>query len=158
MASKDRRGDRERRGEDEPEVRIGEVSHGAFSFGDHSGVVSPVSGAFLDEEARVLVMALRELRADLARVRATGEVVALATELELVQAEIAGTGSVTPRRLARLREAVAGAHTAVGILASGAAIVHAMERLGELSQRRPTGHTPPGPSTSSDDDEWPEPE
>ncbi|MFK4253170.1 hypothetical protein [Streptomyces angustmyceticus] len=134
------------------------MSHGAFNFGSHSAVVSPVSGAFLDEEARVLVLALRELRADLARVRPTADVVALATELELVQAEIAGTGSVTSRRLARLWEAIAEAHTVVGVLASGAAFVEAMERLGALSQRPPTGHTPPGPSTSSDDDEWPEPE
>ncbi|MFK0261907.1 hypothetical protein ACIQU1_11300 [Streptomyces angustmyceticus] len=134
------------------------MSHGAFAIGGHHAVVSSVSGASLDEETHALVTVVQALRADLASIRSTDEVASLAMELAVVQFEIEGTGSVTPRRLARLREAVAEAHAMLGLLASGAALVHVMERLGALTQRPPTGHTPPGPSTSSDDDEWPEPE
>ncbi|GAA2307434.1 hypothetical protein OHT20_00820 [Streptomyces caniferus] len=152
MASKDRRED------EEPEIHIGNVQGSAFSIGDHNTVVSPVSGSSLDPVTNELATVVRELRADLARVRPTAEVDVLAAELEGAQAEIEQTGSVTPGRLARLRQVIAQAQAVVGFLASGAALTQVMGRIGASPQMPPTRHTSPGPSTSSDDDEWPESE
>ncbi|MGW6545469.1 hypothetical protein ACWGBH_21850 [Streptomyces massasporeus] len=146
----------------------------------HSGWV-PVPVPPLDEDTRELLALLGEVRSDLTRLRTTDEIAALRDECDAAVEEISRTGHLTPDLAARLRDRLAAAEPALSVLASGVALarsLHLMEArphtprpAAESAQgarpkpaghsrpgtRNPLGHTPPGPSTGSDDDEWPDP-
>ncbi|WP_175435238.1 hypothetical protein [Streptomyces hawaiiensis] len=149
-----------------------------FTPGDGRwGYVSPPPP---DASAVELLAVLGEVRSDLAPLQGTDEIVALRDECDAAVEEISRTGRVTPDLIARLRARLAAAGPAQPFLASGTALARSLDRLeahlptarpvGEASMRTmpagrarpggyetPAGHTPPGPSTGSDDDEWPDP-
>ncbi|MEV5105871.1 hypothetical protein ACFQ7G_35665 [Streptomyces massasporeus] len=140
-----------------------------------------------DVDTRELLALLAEVRSDLARLQSTSEITALRDACDAAVEEISRTGHVTPDLVARLRDRLAAAGPAPSVLASGVALARTLDlveaRLGaprpvaESAQRArpkpsghsrpgsygthsgltPPGHTPPGPSTGSDDDEWPDP-
>ncbi|MEU1577136.1 hypothetical protein ABZ519_39505 [Streptomyces collinus] len=133
-----------------------------------------------DQQVAELLALLREVRADLERLRSTDEITALRDECDAAEAEISGTGRLTPGLVTRLRDRLEAARTALSPLASVVGLIQALAQvegpLGypETDGRRamrprpsgrerpgaygaPAGHTPPGPSTGSDDDEWPDP-
>ncbi|MEU3935857.1 hypothetical protein AB0E85_28035 [Streptomyces sp. NPDC029044] len=134
-----------------------------------------------DRHVAELLVLLREVRSDLDRLRSTDEIRALRDECEEAEQEISRTGRVTPGLVARLRARLEAAQTAVSPLASVVGLVQSLalvegptlgppEAGGQHPMRpwpvgrarpggygAPAGHTPPGPSTGSDDDEWPDP-
>jgi hypothetical protein len=133
-----------------------------------------------DEHVAALLALLREARSDLQRLQSTDEITALRDECDEAVEEISRTGRVTPGLVARLRTRLAAADPATSLLASVVGLVQSLDlaesRPGtpEPDGRRlmrplpsgrarpgahgaPAGHTPPGPSTGSDDDEWPDP-
>ncbi|MFE9115798.1 hypothetical protein ACFYN9_40220 [Streptomyces collinus] len=155
----------------------GQAHH--FSTGGGPGW-GPVPPPPPDGRVAELLALLREVRADLERLQSTDEITALRDECEEAEQEISRTGRVTPGLAARFRARLAAAEPAPSLLASVAGLAQALalaeEPLGtpEPDRRRstqpnpfggarpgaygaPAGHTPPGPSTGSDDDEWPDP-
>ncbi|MGW6644036.1 hypothetical protein [Streptomyces iakyrus] len=129
-----------------------------------------------DGRVAELLALLREVRADLERVQSTDEITALRVACDEAEEEISRTGLVTPGVAARLRARLAAAEPAPSLLASVAGLAQALALVeppgvAEPDGRRPNdfggarpgasgapvGHTPPGPSTGSDDDEWPDP-
>ncbi|GAA2768314.1 hypothetical protein GCM10010103_73560 [Streptomyces paradoxus] len=132
-----------------------------------------------DEPVAELLTLLREVRSDLERLQSTDEIAALRDECDAVVAEISGTGYVTPGLVARLRTRLQAAEPVLPPLASVVGLVQSLalvegplgspepEGQWPVSRRpgrarpgaygTPAGHTPPGPSTGSDDDEWPDP-
>jgi hypothetical protein len=135
-----------------------------------------------DEDVGELLALLGEVRSDLARLQSTSEITALRDECGAAVEEISRTGRVTLDLVARLRARLAAAAPAQSALASGAGLARSLDLVearlrtprpeGESATRarpkpsgsaRPgeygtsVGHTPPGPSTGSDDDEWPDP-
>ncbi|MFF9117638.1 hypothetical protein ACF09Y_18870 [Streptomyces massasporeus] len=147
----------------------------------------PVPVPPLDEDTRELLALLGEVRSDLARLQSTSEITALRDECEAAVEEISRTGRVTPDLVARLRDRLAAAGPAPSVLAAGVALARSLDLMearlrtphpaAEPAQQArpkpvghsrpgarpnpagltPPGHTPPGPSTGSDDDEWPAP-
>lgn len=135
----------------------------------------------LDEAHKALLQAAGALWEEVAEVVAVPGVTALNDELTELRSEFRRTGQVTPDRLLRLLEVLQEARPFVERLSTTAALRTAVDRAiasagfpparRSGAERRPgghggvyqagrdthiTGHTPPGPSTSSDDDEWPE--
>lgn len=167
-------GGRDNSGGDGPEenqstIHIGNISGGTFAIGSHASASAQV-GPSTENSTVELLSALRELRADLRRVRRTDSLMFLDEALAAAEDEIVRTEEISIARLDRLRMALADAEMLVELFASAAAVAGL---LGVSSSRarsarpRPTtskpgsrdapaGHTPPGPSPGSDDDEWPE--
>ncbi|MFI8895048.1 hypothetical protein [Streptomyces paradoxus] len=133
-----------------------------------------------DRHVAELLALLRDVRSDLERLRSTDEITALRDECDAAVAEISGTGRVTPGLVARLRTRLEAAEPALSLLASVVALAQSLalvegpqgipepdgpRSMGSRPSGRarpgaygaPAGHTPPGPSTGSDDDEWPDP-
>ncbi|MFF7378289.1 hypothetical protein ACFY96_23925 [Streptomyces massasporeus] len=147
----------------------------------------PVPVPRTDEDAGELLALLAEVRSDLARLQSTSEITALRDACDAAVEEISRTGHVTPDLVARLRDRLAAAGPAASALASGVALARSLDLVearlrtprpvaesaqqarpkpsghsrpgshGTPSGLTPPGHTPPGPSTGSDDDEWPDP-
>ncbi|MGY1498114.1 hypothetical protein ACW4TU_16190 [Streptomyces sp. QTS52] len=110
-------------GSNEPHVNIGDVSHSTFAIGSHASAVAHHGTApQRDEAAEELLRAVRELRADLARVRASEETDALRTALEETEEEITRTGRAAPSRRERLRELLTDSQTLLNVLASAGAV------------------------------------
>ena len=154
------------------------IGHGHhFTIGGAGwGSVPPPSA---DQHVAELLALLREVRSDLERLRSTDEITALRDECDAAVAEISGTGRVTPDLAARLRARLEAAQPVLSPLASVVGLVQSLalvegpvgypepEGQRPVSRRpgrarpggyeAPAGHTPPGPSTGSDDDEWPDP-
>ncbi|WP_371662163.1 hypothetical protein [Streptomyces sp. NBC_00280] len=108
---------------DEPNVSIGDVSHSTFAIGSHARAVANHGTApRRDEAAEELLKAVRELRADLTRVRASEETDALRTALEETEEEITRTGRAAPSRRERLRELLTDSQTLLSVLASAGAV------------------------------------
>ncbi|MET9515996.1 hypothetical protein [Streptomyces sp. NPDC002994] len=82
-----------------------------------------------DPAQEELLLAVRELRADLDRLLATETTTVLDAELVSTAEEIEAAGQATPGRLARLRDALTAAGPSVEVLASGAAAVAAVGAL-----------------------------
>ncbi|MFD5944564.1 hypothetical protein ACFWAZ_00010 [Streptomyces collinus] len=146
------------------------------NIGWSSGPTQPA-----DERVAELLTLLREVRSDLEHLESTDEIAALRDECDAVVAEISGTGYVTPGLAARLRTRLQAAEPALPPLASVVSLVQSLALVeGPLGTPKPegqgpswrpkpsgrerpgaygppAGHTPPGPSTGSDDDEWPDP-
>jgi hypothetical protein len=166
-------------GERAESTSAGQVWHAHFSTGggvDGGSVPLPPAG----EQVAELLALLREVRSDLERLQSTDEITALRDECDEAVAEISRTGRVTPGLVARLRTRLTATEPALSLLASGVALARLLalvegppgtpEPEGQQASMRlrpgrarpgaygtPAGHTPPGPSTGSDDDEWPDP-
>ncbi|KOU64041.1 hypothetical protein ADK57_19980 [Streptomyces sp. MMG1533] len=108
---------------DEPNVSIGDVSHSTFAIGSHAHAESHHGTAIQrDQAAEELLKAVRELRADLTRVRATGETATLDEALAETEDEITRTGQAGPSRLDRLRQLLTDSQALVGLIASAGAV------------------------------------
>ncbi|MPY63972.1 hypothetical protein [Streptomyces spongiae] len=108
---------------DEPTVSIGDVSHSTFAIGSHAHAESHQgTGGPRDAAAEELLNAVRELRADLTRVRADGRTSALDAELADTEDEITRTGTVGAGRLARLRQLLTDSEALVSLIASAGAV------------------------------------
>ncbi|MGW3101043.1 hypothetical protein [Streptomyces sp. NPDC001100] len=108
---------------DEPNVSFGNVSHSTFAVGSNAQAVSHHGTApQRDEAAEELLKAVRELRADLARVRGTERTAALDAALADTEDEITRTGQAAPTRRERLRELLADSQALLTVLASAGAV------------------------------------
>ncbi|MFJ8730486.1 hypothetical protein [Streptomyces bauhiniae] len=106
---------------EEPNVRIGDVSGSTFAIGSHAHAESHQHGTGAPAD-RELLEAVRELRADLARVRGTEQTAALGEALADTEAEITRTGQASPTRRERLRELLADSQALLGVLASAGTV------------------------------------
>ena len=79
----------------------------------------------VDEE---LLAAVRDLRADLARVRSTEQTAALGTALAETEDEITRTGRAAPTRRERLRELLTDSQTLINVLASAGTLAGLLGR------------------------------
>ena len=158
-------------------VRFG-VSHGSGYVIGGDNVVSSSHIYMVPRSPHIaeLLHAVRELRTDLARMAATEHTTGLDEELADAEGELEKAGSIGVGRLVRLRQALAGAALVTAVRASAVALNQLISVVmddpsasaGPVKPSNPTagetappspgpvGHTSPGPSTSSDDDEWPE--
>ncbi|MEU2792786.1 hypothetical protein [Streptomyces sp. NPDC007100] len=112
-------------------IHIGKV-HGAFAIGDNNTVTHnehAPGNPGTDPAQEELLAAVRQLRADLARVIETPQVTLLSAELADAQQEIETGGRTAPGRLDRLRVALADAGAVTGMLASGAAVAQSVAGL-----------------------------
>ncbi|MEW2291821.1 hypothetical protein ABZ719_03800 [Streptomyces sp. NPDC006743] len=107
---------------DEPGVSIGDVSHSTFAIGSHAHAESHHHAAPRDPAAEELLAAVRELRADLGRVRDTDQTRALAATLADTEDEITRTGTAGESRRQRLRELLTDAQAVLTLFASAGAV------------------------------------
>ncbi|AJP03435.1 hypothetical protein TU94_20065 [Streptomyces cyaneogriseus subsp. noncyanogenus] len=108
---------------DEPTVRIGDVSQSTFAIGSHARAESHHGApAPRDEAAEELLSAVRELRADLSRVRPGEETARLDEALAETEEEITRTGTAGAGRLQRLREVLTDTETVLTLFASAGAV------------------------------------
>ncbi|MEU9398645.1 hypothetical protein [Streptomyces sp. SID4985] len=109
---------------DEPNVSFGDVSHSTFAVGSHAHAESHhhAGGVSPDPATEELLAAVRELRADLARVRADDRTAALDAELADTESEITRTGQAAPTRRERLRELLTDSQALMSVLASAGAL------------------------------------
>lgn len=108
---------------DEPTVSIGDVSHSTFAIGSHAHAESHHgTGGPHDAAAQELLKAVRELRADLTRVRADERTRELDAELADTEDEITRTGTAGAGRLQRLRQLLTDSEALVGLIASAGAV------------------------------------
>ncbi|GHA08233.1 hypothetical protein ACFOOM_05535 [Streptomyces echinoruber] len=108
---------------DEPNVRIGDVSHSTFAVGSHAHAESHHGTApARDEATEELLRAVRELREDLRRVRADEHTAALDEELARTEDEIGRTGEAGPSRRERLRALLGDSQALLGVLASAGTV------------------------------------
>ncbi|MFI9174026.1 hypothetical protein [Streptomyces lincolnensis] len=109
----------------EPGINIsGGIHGGTFAFGDQAHVESHHYGTGVqrDAAAEELLAAVRELRADLTRVRASDETAALDEALADTEDDLTRTGQATPSRLDRLRQLLEDSQNVVTFLASAGAL------------------------------------
>ncbi|WP_156723093.1 hypothetical protein [Streptomyces apocyni] len=102
---------------------------GAFAIGDHNSVVNQPGAAQPDPAAAELLKAVRELRADLARLNTTDETAALDGELADAEDEIGRTGRAEPGLLGRIGQALTRATAVTGLLASATALSDSVRAL-----------------------------
>lgn len=92
-------------------------------MGSHARAVSHHGAApGRDQATEELLKAVRELRADLTRVRATDRTAALDAALADTEDEITRTGQAAPTRRERLRELLSDSQALLGVLASAGAV------------------------------------
>ncbi|MFE4666324.1 hypothetical protein ACFRI7_05045 [Streptomyces sp. NPDC056716] len=118
--------------EGEPTVRIGDVSGSTFAIGSHARAESHhgTGGApRVDPAVAELLAAVRELRADLTRVRADDRTAELDGELAGAEEEIDRTGGVGRTRLERLRQLLTDSEALMSLLASAGAVATAVAGL-----------------------------
>ncbi|MEU0744652.1 hypothetical protein [Streptomyces sp. NPDC006134] len=108
---------------DEPTVSFGDVSHSTFAVGSHARATSHHgTPAPRDEAAEELLKAVRELRADLSRVRDSDQTVRLDEALAETEEEITRTGTAGEGRLQRLRDVLTDAQTVLALFASAGTV------------------------------------
>ncbi|MER6628119.1 hypothetical protein ABT301_07750 [Streptomyces sp. NPDC000987] len=110
---------------EEPTVNFGDVSHSTFAVGSHAHAESHHRhgpGAVRDEDAEALLKAVRELRADLERVRGTAQTAALDEALADTEDQLARTGQADPTRRERLRSLLSDSQALLSVLASAGAV------------------------------------
>ncbi|MEU8709315.1 hypothetical protein [Streptomyces sp. NPDC048565] len=108
----------------QPDVSIGDVSSSTFAIGSHAHAEShQVTSASPDRDSEQLLVAILDLRAYLARVRATGQTAELDAALADTEGEITRIGTPDESRLRRLRELLAGAESLTAVLTSAGAVV-----------------------------------
>ncbi|MFE9920304.1 hypothetical protein ACFYQA_01615 [Streptomyces sp. NPDC005774] len=104
-------------------VHIGDVHRSTFAIGEnahaesHHGVPAPGDAAGAE-----LLAAVKELRADLARLRPGEQTAQLDEALAETEEEIDRTGTAGESRRRRLRDLLAGAETLTALLASAATV------------------------------------
>lgn len=109
--------------ENEPHVTMGDVSHSTFAIGSHARAESRHGGpAARDEASEELLAAVRELRADLTRMRASGQTAELDTVLAETEEELVSAGQADPTRLQRLRQLLTDSESLVGLVASAGSL------------------------------------
>ena len=108
----------------EPSVHIGNASHATFAIGSHAHAESHHHNgpAERDAAAEELLNAVRELRADLARVRESEQTARLEAALAETEEEIARTGTAGEGRLQRLRELLDDAQAVLALFASAGTV------------------------------------
>lgn len=107
----------------EPNVRIGDVSGSTFAIGSHAHAESHHGAApSRDPDTEELLRAVGELRADLARVRATDRTGELDTALADTEDEIRNTGRAGEGRLRRLRELLSDSAALTTVLTSAGTV------------------------------------
>ncbi|MBD0417646.1 hypothetical protein H0H10_00320 [Streptomyces sp. TRM S81-3] len=105
------------------DVTIGDVSGSTFAIGDHAHAESHHgTTAPREEDIERLLDAIRELRADLGRTRATPQTADLDAALADAEDEITRTGNPGRSRLQRLRELLTDAESLTAVLASAATL------------------------------------
>jgi len=110
-------------GTNEPSVTLGNVSGSTFAIGSHASAVTHHGTApRRDAATEELLAAVRELRADLTRVRSTDRTAELDTALAETEEEITGTGQAGPTRRERLRTLLADSESLLSVLASAGAV------------------------------------
>jgi hypothetical protein len=109
-------------------THIGSISNSAVSTGSHGRAEYHAAPSTADD-VQLLLEAVRALRRDMRVLTASGETAAVDGELAAVQGEIERTGSPDPGRLGRLRELLTTGATAVGAIASAAAVTEAIGKL-----------------------------
>ncbi|MHC0434224.1 hypothetical protein ACX6XY_29250 [Streptomyces sp. O3] len=109
-------------------VHIRDV-RGAFAIGDHNSVVNQTGAAPVDPAHAELLSAVRELRADLARLNATDETAALDGALADAEDEIGRTGRADRGLLGRIGQALSQAGAVTGLLASATALSESVRAL-----------------------------
>ena len=108
---------------DEPGVSIGDVSHSTFAIGSHAHAESHHGTApGRDQAAEELLKAVRELRADLARVQASDRTRALDEALADTEDEITRTGAAGESRRGRLRELLTDAQAVLTLFTSAGTV------------------------------------
>ncbi|MFF7858836.1 hypothetical protein [Streptomyces sp. NPDC007904] len=108
---------------DEPNVSIGRADNSSFAFGDHARAETRnAAPAARDESAEQLLAAVRELRADLARLRENEQAARLDETLAETEEEITRTGAAGEGRLRRLREVLTDAQSILTLFASAGAV------------------------------------
>jgi hypothetical protein len=108
---------------EQPSVRIGDVHGSTFAIGHQARAVSHHhTAAPRDAGAEELLRAVRELRADLGRLRGDEQTAALDAELAETEEEITRTGRAGRTRRERLRELLADSQALVNLLASAGAL------------------------------------
>ncbi|MGX1883289.1 hypothetical protein [Streptomyces sp. NPDC055287] len=120
--------------DEQPSVHVGTANNSAIGIGNSNTVTTTnttnnSAAPPRDPAHEELLLAVRELRADLDRLVATDTTTVLDAELVSTEEEIEEAGRATPGRLARLRDALTAAGPSVEVLASGAAAVAAVGSL-----------------------------
>ncbi len=115
-------------------VHLGTVNNSAIGIGSGNTVTNANTTTNhaappRDPAHEELLLAVRQLRADLDRLVTTDTTTVLDAELVSTEEEIEEEGRATPGRLARLRAALTAAGPSVEVLASGAAAVAAVGSL-----------------------------
>ncbi|WP_240509009.1 hypothetical protein [Streptomyces agglomeratus] len=115
-------------------VHLGTVNNSAIGIGSGNTVTNTNTTTNhaappRDPAHEELLLAVRQLRADLDRLVTTDTTTVLDAELVSTEEEIEEEGRATPGRLARLRAALTAAGPSVEVLASGAAAVAAVGSL-----------------------------
>ncbi|MEU6575012.1 hypothetical protein [Streptomyces sp. NPDC046805] len=104
---------------EEPRVSFGDVTHSTFAVGSHARAESHhAAGPARDESAEQLLAAVRELRADLARIQGSDRTRALDEALADTEDEITRTGATGASRRQRLRELLTDAQTVLTLFTS----------------------------------------
>ncbi|MFJ8082915.1 hypothetical protein ACIQ6Y_20180 [Streptomyces sp. NPDC096205] len=105
---------------------IGAISNTNSSYAVHNASVhaEPTEPHFAE-----LLAGVRQLRDDLQRLVPSPETDALDEVLASVEDEITATGHASPGQLARLHQALQDAGAVAGLLASAAAVEHALATL-----------------------------
>lgn len=107
----------------QPHVSIGDVSFSTFAVGSRAEARSyHGTTASCDNGTEQLLTALRELRADLSRTRATEQTAELDEALADAEDEITSTGSADESRLRRLRGFLIDAASLTTVLTSAGTI------------------------------------
>ncbi|MGW1763566.1 hypothetical protein ACWCQL_05645 [Streptomyces sp. NPDC002073] len=114
-----------------PSFQVGNISGSAVNFGAHGTATNTNNhyAAPVDTAQQELLAAVRELRADLARLTPRAETTALDEELAGAAEEIEEAGAAAPGRLGRLHAALASAGPVVEFLASGATVAGLLTQL-----------------------------
>lgn len=104
-------------------INISGVTNSAVAIGAGASADNRTGGApGRDQATEELLQAVRELRADLTRVRASEETATLDAALAETEEEIATTGQAAPSRRERLRELLQDSQALVTLFASAGAV------------------------------------
>ncbi|MFJ4711086.1 hypothetical protein [Streptomyces sp. NPDC088785] len=115
---------------DEPSVTLGDVHGSTFAIGSHARAESHTHGApQRDEAMRELLDAVRELRADLTRLRADEPLRVLDAELAGAEGELVRTGSAPATRLERLRALLGDSQAVLSMLTSAGTVAGMLGNL-----------------------------
>ncbi|MEU3252779.1 hypothetical protein [Streptomyces sp. NPDC006997] len=107
-----------------PNVHIGRADNSAFAFGSHGHAEThnTTVPASRDADAEQLLEAVRELRADLARLRESEQTTRLDAALAETEEEIDRTGTAGQSRRQRLRELLEDAQSVLTLFASAGTV------------------------------------